>query len=308
MYFHLSIAQLAVFVPSILGVGLAVGFLSGLFGVGGGFLITPLLMFLGIPTEVAIATGANNAVATSASAAKTQWQMGNVDLTMSGLLLAGGGIGSIGGVFAVGWLRSLGQVDFVLAVSYAVLLGVLGVLMLVEGINALRPRRRGADGTVGARRSRSHYGWIHGLPLKIRFRSSKLYMSAIPPVTLGVFVGVLGAVMGVGGGFLLVPAMVYLLKMPTRVVIGTSLVQVLAVSSISTVMHAWQNQTVDVELAMLLIIGGVIGAQWGAKASVRISAAQLRALLGLLVLLVAVRFALQLLIEPGDIYSLAGRI
>ena len=266
MFFHLSIAQLAVFVPAIVGAGLLVGFLSGLFGVGGGFLITPLLMFLGIPTDVAVATGANQAVATSASAAKAQWQLGNVDLKMGVLLLAGGGLGSLVGVNLVVVLRALGQIDLVISICYAVLLGILGLLMLIEGVNAMRQAKM-PDGAP-RKRSKSHYAWVHGLPLKTRFPRSKLYMSAIPPVLLGIVVGLLGAVMGVGGGFLLVPAMIYLLKMSTRVVIGTSLVQVLFVSSIATIMHATQNKTVDIELALMLIVGGVIGAQWGGEGGV----------------------------------------
>lgn len=303
MYFHLTIAQLAVFAPTVIGIGLAVGFLSGLFGVGGGFLITPLLMFLGIPTDVAVATGANQAVATSASAAIAQWQRGNVDLKVGMLLLAGGFIGSFLGVFLVSALRGLGQIDFAIAVCYAVLLGTLGMLMLIEGVMAMR--RVSGQVPVGGRRSRSHYGWIHGLPLKTRFPRSKLYMSAIPPVMLGGVVGALGAVMGVGGGFVLVPAMVYLLKMPTQVVIGTSLVQVLAVSSLATILHATENKTVDVELAVLLIVGGVIGAQLGARAGEHIKAEQLRALLGILVFAVGLRFAAQLVMQPSELFSLA---
>lgn len=304
MYFHLPIAQLAVFMPLVVGVGLAVGFLSGLFGVGGGFLITPLLMFLGIPTEVAVATGANQAVATSASAAKAQWQLGNVDLKMAGLLLAGGGAGSVVGVNFVTLLRTAGQIDLVISICYALLLGVLGLLMLVEGINAIRKSTVASGASSGRRRA--HYAWVHGLPFKMRFPRSKLYMSAIPPVVLGVIIGLLGAIMGVGGGFLLVPAMIYLLKMPTRVVIGTSLVQVLFVSGLATVMHAAQNKTVDVELALFLIIGGVIGAQWGARAGAKIKSEQLRALLGLLVLAVGLRFGVQLVMEPVELFSLSG--
>lgn len=302
MYLYLTIAQMSVFWPLVIGIGWAVGFLSGLFGVGGGFLITPLLMFIGIPTEVAVATGANQAIATSASAASAQWQRGNVDLKMGGLLLAGGGIGAILGVFVVSGLRSIGQVDFVIAICYTVLLGTLGLLMLIEGANAIRRARGGKP--VGGAAARAHYGWVHGLPLKMRFPRSKLYMSAIPPVLLGAFVGILGAVMGVGGGFVLVPAMVYLLKMPTQVVIGTSLVQVAAVSALATLFHAAQNKTVDMELAALLILGGVAGAQWGAQFGAQIKSEQLRALLGIIVLAVGIRFALQLVLQPSDVFGL----
>lgn len=301
MYLHLTIAQLTVFWPMVIGVGLAVGFLSGMFGVGGGFLISPLLMFLGIPTEVAVATGANQAAATSASAATAQWRSGNVDLKMAAYLLGGGAIGSVLGVFLVTALRAVGQVEFVISVCYALLLGILGLIMLIEGLSVMR-RSHNAS-LAPAKRTRSHYAWIHGLPLKTRFPHSKLYMSVIPPIVLGVIVGILGAVMGVGGGFLLVPAMVYLLKMPTQVVIGTSLIQVLVISSITTALHAAQNQTVDLQLAFLLIIGGVIGAQWGARAGARIKSEQLRALLGLLVFAVGVRFALLLVMEPAELFN-----
>lgn len=302
MYIYLTIAEMAVFWPVIIGIGWAVGFISGLFGVGGGFLITPLLLFIGIPTEVAVATGANQAVATSASAALTQWQRSNVDLKVGALMLAGGAVGAVFGVLLVSVLRSLGQIDFFIAVCYAVLLGTLGLLMVIEGSVAIR---RSLGKNAGARRpSHVHYAWVHGLPFKMRFPRSKLYMSVIPPLILGVFVGILGAVMGVGGGFLLVPAMVYLLKMPTQVVIGTSLVQVAVVSALATMLHATQNHSVDIELAVLLIIGGVVGAQLGARAGAQIKSEQLRALLGIIVLAVGIRFALQLVLRPTDLYSL----
>lgn len=302
MYLHLTIAQLTVFWPLVVGAGLLVGFLSGMFGVGGGFLISPLLMFLGIPTEVAVATGANQAAATSASAATAQWRLGNVDLKMAMYLLAGGGLGSLLGVFIVSALRAIGQIEFVISVCYALLLGILGMIMLIEGASAMK--RAGEETSSATKRSRSHYGWVHGLPLKTRFPRSKLYMSVIPPVLLGALVGILGAVMGVGGGFLLVPAMVYLLKIPTQVVIGTSLVQVLIISAVTTALHAAQNQTVDIGLAFLLIVGGVVGAQLGAIVGGRIKAEQLRALLGALVLAVGVRFALLLVLQPEEVFGI----
>jgi len=305
MYIHLVIANIAVFVPTVIGIGWAVGFLSGLFGVGGGFLVTPLLMFIGIPTDVSVATGACQAVATSASAALAQWRQNNVDLKVAGFLIAGGIVGAVLGVFLVAALRSLGQIDATVAVCYALLLGSLGLMMSVEGATAIIRASSSAQHPV--RRSKSHFAWIHGLPLKTRFHRSKLYMSAIPPVTLGCFVGILSAVMGVGGGFVLVPAMVYLLKMPTRVVVGTSLVQVVAVSSATTFAHASENKTVDVELAILLIIGGVIGAHLGARIGQRLPSEKLRLLLGLLVLAVGARFALGLIIEPSELYTFASR-
>jgi uncharacterized membrane protein YfcA len=304
MYLHLSIAQLTVLWPLVVGAGFAVGLLSGLFGVGGGFLISPILMFIGIPTEVAISSGANQSVAASASAAMAQWRLGNVDLRMSMLLLAGGTVGSLSGVQVVAALRTIGQIELVISLAYAFLLGSLGSLMAIEGINALRAARKEAGGE--RRRRRQHYAWVHGLPWKMRFPRSKLYMSVVPPIVLGFIVGNLGAIMGVGGGFLLVPAMVYILKMPTQVVVGTSLIQVSIVSAFTTFLHAYNLQTVDIELAMLLIVGGVIGAQWGSRMSTKIKAEQLRALLGLLVLLVGFRFVLLLLMEPADAYSLSA--
>ncbi len=304
MYIHLTIAQLSVFWPLVVGAGLSVGFLSGLFGVGGGFLISPLLMFIGIPPEIAISTGANQSVATSASAAVSQWRLGNVDLAMSAFLLAGGAAGSLTGVQAVDLLRSIGQIELAVSLAYAVLLGSLGSLMAIEGINAVRKAR--VAERQPTRRGRHHYAWVHGLPWKRRFPRSKLYMSVLPPIILGFIVGNLGAIMGVGGGFLLVPAMVYILRMPTQVVIGTSLVQVSIVSALTTLLHAYQLQTVDIQLAILLILGGVLGAQWGAMASTRIKAEQLRALLGFLVLAVGFRFVLQLLLEPADHFSVSG--
>lgn len=301
MYVHLVVADLSVFAPLIIGIGFVVGFLSGIFGVGGGFLITPLLMFLGIPTDVSVATGATQAVATSASAAIAQWQQRNVDLKMAAYLIGGGGLGSIFGVLLLAALRSLGQVDAAVAVCYATLLGVLGSLMTIEGANALRKKSNQIEHS--GRKSRSHFWWIHGLPLKSRFQRSKLYMSVLPPALLGLMVGVLSAVMGVGGGFVLVPAMVYLLKMPTRVVVGTSLIQVLVVSVLTTLAHATKNQTVDIGLAILLIIGGVVGAQIGSRAGQRLPSEQLRLFLGILVLGVGTRFLAQLVFEPAELYS-----
>lgn len=301
MYLHLTIAQLTVFWPFVVGSGLLVGFLSGLFGVGGGFLMSPILMFIGIPTTVAISTGANQSVATSVTAALAQWRLGNVDLKMSTFLLVGGATGSLIGVQLVAVLKTVGQFELVVSLAYAILLGSLGTLMAVEGINAILGQRKAA--TANARRRRSHHSWIHGLPWKTRFPRSKLYMSGIPPVALGFVVGAIGAIMGVGGGFILVPAMVYLLKMPTQVVIGTSLIQVSIISAVTTFLHAAQLNTVDLQLAILLIIGGVIGAQGGAYLSTKIKAEQLRALLGLLVLAVGFRFVLMLVLEPGDVFS-----
>jgi len=277
-----------------------VGFLSGMFGVGGGFLITPLLVVLGIPIDIAVATGANQAVATSASGALVQWQQRNVDLKMGMLLFAGGLVGAVLGVRTLAFLKGAGQVEFVISICYVVLLGFIGGLMLIEGGRAILRTRAGLD--LGARRRR--HIWLHSLPLKTRFVRSKLYMSTIPPVVLGVAIGVLGALMGVGGGFLAVPVMVYVFGMPTRVVIGTSLFIVLMTSIITTVLQSWENQAVDVVLAVLLMTGGVVGAQFGSRAGYNIPGEQIRAMLGLLVLGVSFRIAADLVVTPSFPFSL----
>lgn len=300
MPIYLPVAGMSVDLFIMTGVGLTVGFLAGLLGVGGGFLVTPLLVVLGIPIDVAVSTGANQAVAASASGTLAQWQRGNVDLKMGGLLVGGGAIGVVVGVYLLGFLKSVGQIDLVVSALYVVLLGTLGAMMLIEGaLAALRSRA----GTVPLRRSR-HHNWVHSLPLRTRFPTSKLYMSLIPPLALGGLIGLLGGIMGVGGGFVAVPIMVYLFGMSTRIVVGTSLLQVLATATLTTVLQAWANQSVDVVLAVLLMIGGVIGAQLGARAGYHMKAEQLRALLGLLILAVSLRMAFDLVITPGYLYTI----
>ncbi|HXF53186.1 MAG TPA: sulfite exporter TauE/SafE family protein [Hyphomicrobiaceae bacterium] len=297
---YLPIAGMSVDLFLMTGVGAAIGFIAGMLGVGGGFLVTPLLAVLGIPTDVAVATGANQAVAASASGTLAQWQRGNIDLKMGALLIAGGVVGATAGVYLLRALRLIGQIDFVISVLYVALLGALGLLMLIEGARAALQARAGRPPVARLRR----HTWLHSLPLKTRFPGSKLYMSLIPPVVLGVLVGLLGGVMGVGGGFFAVPVMVYLFGMPTRVVVGTSLLQVLATSVLTTVLQAWANQSVDVVLAAMLMLGGVVGAQFGARAGHNMRAEYLRALLGLLVVAVSMRIAVNLTIEPTSIYSL----
>jgi uncharacterized membrane protein YfcA len=305
MHFYLPVAEMSANVFIFLAMGGAVGFLSGLFGVGGGFLMTPLLIFSGIPPAVAVGTESAQIAASSVSGAFAQWQRRNVDFTMGAVLLAGGILGSVVGVQLVGSLRRLGQFDFFVAVCYVTFLGVIGTLMLIESANTIRKTRGGA--TVSARRSGQH-NWIHGLPLKLRFHRSKLYISAIPPFLIGLFVGLLAAIMGVGGGFIMVPAMIYLLRVPTNIVVGTSLFQIVFLTAATTVLHAAQNQTVDVVLAMLLMVGGVIGAQFGAVAGERLKAEQLRFLLAALVLMVGLRFAWQLVASPSDLYSISAPV
>ena len=301
MHFYLPVAEMSANILIFLAMGGAVGFLSGLFGVGGGFLMTPLLIFSGIPPAVAVGTESAQITASSVSGAFAQWRRRNIDFTMGFVLLAGGIVGSVFGVQLVGSLRRIGLFDFFVAVCYVTFLGVIGTLMLIESVNTMRKLRRG--GAVSSRRSGQHL-WIHGLPLKLRFHRSKLYISAIPPFFIGVFVGLLAAIMGVGGGFIMVPAMIYLLRVPTNVVVGTSLFQIVFLTAATTALHASQNQTVDVALAVLLMLGGVVGAQFGAVAGERLKAEQLRFLLAALVLMVGLRFAWQLIAPPADLYSI----
>ncbi|MEQ8746734.1 sulfite exporter TauE/SafE family protein [Pyruvatibacter sp.] len=300
MQIYLPIAEMSVNAFVLLGLGGAVGFLSGMFGVGGGFLMTPLLIFTGIPPAVAVGTEAVQIVATSMSGVLAHWRRKAVDFKMAGVLLAGGAVGSIIGVAIFSALRSQGQIDLFISLAYVLFLGVIGALMMNESVRAIRATRAGRS--VSARRPGSHV-WIHGLPLKMRFRRSRLYISAIPPLLIGLAVGILAAIMGVGGGFIMVPAMIYLLRMPTNVVVGTSLFQIMFVTGLAAIMHATLNQTVDIVLALLLLVGGVIGAQLGVRVGHRLRGEQLRALLALLVLAVCARLAWDLVATPDDLYT-----
>lgn len=301
MQIYLPIAEVSVNAFLLLGLGGIVGLLSGMFGVGGGFLITPLLFFIGIPPAVAVATATNQIVASSVSGVIAHLRRRSVDLRMGGVLLAGGVVGSGLGVLAVRALTQAGQSELVMTLCYVLFLGVIGALMFVESLRALRRANR--PGVVPKRRQ---HMLVHRLPLKMKFRTSGLYISAIPPLGVGVLVGVMAAVMGVGGGFIMVPAMIYLLGMPTKVVVGTSLFQIIFVTAFTSVMHAVTNQTVDMALAVLLIVGGVIGAQYGARLGARLKAEQLRILLALLVLAVCGKLALDLFLTPDDLYSIAS--
>lgn len=302
MGIYLPIAEMSVNVFVLLAMGAAVGFLSGLFGVGGGFLITPLLMFYNIPPAIAVATGANQVIASSFSGALAHFKRGTLDVKLGTVLLVGGIFGSSIGAVVFALLRSLGQLDLFISLFYVVFLGTIGGLMMVESVNTMRKSRSGAAPTL--KRSGQH-NWIHRLPLKMRFRTSKLFVSVIPVLGLGAGIGFLAAIMGVGGGFLMVPALIYLLRVPTNIVVGTSLFNIVFVAAFTTLVHSTANQTVDIVLALILMLGGVAGAQYGAKAGQRLRGEQLRALLALLVLAVALRLAFDLFVTPADLYSLS---
>ena len=301
MEIYLPVAEMSVNWLVIIALGLGVGFLSGMFGVGGGFLMTPLLVFIGIPSTVAVATTLSHVTASSMSGALTQWRKRAIDFTMAGVMLAGGILGTLCGVWLVALMRRQGQMDLIVSLSYVVLLGGIGIIMLRESLATLRAYRSGV--TVSSRPV--HRGWIQALPFKMRFRQSRLYISVIPPVAIGFVVGALSAVMGIGGGFIIVPAMIYILRMPTNVVMGTSLVQIIAVTAITTLLQATSNYAVDIMLAGLLVIGGVVGAQLGVRAGARLRGEQLRLLLALVVLAVGAGLAWQLVARPADVYSLS---
>ncbi|HEX2380808.1 MAG TPA: sulfite exporter TauE/SafE family protein [Methyloceanibacter sp.] len=298
---YLPIAEMSVNLLVMLGLGAAVGFLSGMFGVGGGFLLTPFLIFSGISAPIAVATGANQIVATSVSGALAQWRRNNIDFRMGSVLIAGGVVGAFIGVLLLKVLREAGQAGLIISLTYVALLGTIGTLMLAESIRAIRRTRAGR---LSSGRRPGQHNWVHGLPLKMRFPRSRLYISAIPPLVIGWVVGLLTAFLGVGGGFIMVPAMIYLLRMPTNIVIGTSTFQIIFVTAVVTILHASFNNSLDVLLALMLAAGGVMGGQFGVRAGQKLRGEQLRALLALLVLGVAVRLFLDLVLKPEDLYTI----
>ena len=303
MNLYLPIAEIALPLPVLLGLGLAVGILSGMFGIGGGFITTPMLIFLGVPPAVAVGTGTSQVVASSVSGALGHWGRGNVDVKMGLYLIAGGLVGATSGIWLQQLLKAAGQLDFFTTMTYVVMLGVVGGLMVIEAARVMWARRAAGQRQGSARRGGQH-SWLLKLPLKTRFHVSKLYMSVLPPIAIGGFVGWLTAIMGVGGGFLLVPALIYMLRMPTRIALGTSAFQIIFVAAYATVLQASQNYAIDGALALPLIVGGVIGAHLGVVVATRLNPEQLRALLGVLVLAVAIRMAGGLVLKPTDIYSL----
>ena len=303
MEIYLPIAEMSVQWIVILGMGLGVGFLSGLFGVGGGFLLTPLLVFYGIPSGVAVATTLSHITASSISGAVAQWKKRAIDFKMAGVMMAGGMVGTGVGVWLFAIMRRAGQMDLVVSLTYVPMLGIIGGIMLNESLKTLRARQ---SGNAPTRIYPVNHVWIHGLPLKARFRQSRLYISIIPPLVIGFLVGAMGAIMGIGGGFIIIPAMIYLLRMPTNVVIGTSLVQIIGVAIVTTLLQATSNYAVDIVLAAILVVGGVIGAQFGVRAGAKLRGEQIRLMLALLVLAVALRLLWGLVVRPADFYSIAG--
>ena len=304
MSIYLPIAEMNVNILLIIFIGMVIGGLSGLFGVGGGFLMTPLLIFLGIPPVVAVGTEAPHVLASSVSGVIAHWRRKNVDFKMGFFLLIGGVAGSTLGVNLFKILSSFGQIDIVIQTLFLIFLGFIGFTMAFESAKTTITKYR----TTSSIRTKLHqHSWIHGLPFKIRFHRSKLYISTIPPIVIGFFVGLLSAMMGVGGGFIMIPAMVYILGMSTNVVVGTSLFQIIFVTANSTFFQSYLNQTVDIVLASLMIVGGVIGAQIGARLGSKLKAEYLRGILAVLVLIVCAKIFTDMTLEPESLFSLGAR-
>ena len=300
MTIYLPIAEMNINIFLIVFIGMIVGALSGLFGVGGGFLMTPLLIFLGIPPVVAVGSEAPHVLASSVSGVIAHWRKRNVDFKMGFFLLSGGVIGSTLGVNLFKLLKTYGQIDIVIQFLFIIFLGFIGMSMAFESAKTTIKNYR----TTSAIRTKLHqHSWIHGLPFKLRFHRSKLYISAIPPILIGFFVGVLSAMMGVGGGFIMIPAMVYILGMSTNVVVGTSLFQIIFVTANSTFFQSYLNQTVDIVLSALMILGGVIGAQIGVRIGSQLKAEYLRGILAILVLLVCAKILSDLILTPSDLFT-----
>ncbi len=302
MQVYLPIAELSMNLFFLVGIGGAVGFLSGLFGVGGGFLLTPLLIFSGVPSSVAVASVTGQVVAASTSGALSYYRRGQIDLHLSIYLVLASILGSFLGVWIFGVLRALGQLALFISLGFLILLGLVGTLMMIEAVRSILKRRAGI---VVREKLPNQHNWFHGLPFRVRFKKSRLYISVVPVLLLGFCIGVVGALLGIGGGFILVPALVYLLRVPGNMVIGTSLLQVVAMMAATTVLHSVTSQSVDILLAFCLMVGGTVGAQFGASAGKYLRGEQLRALLALLVLAVAIRFGISLVIPPSNPFSMA---
>lgn len=310
LFIYLPIAGVSISIYLLFGLGIIVGFLSGLFGVGGGFLLTPLLIMIGIPPTVAAASDSNQIVAASTSGTLAHWRRGNVDLKMGLYLLIGGVIGGTVGVQIIKILRATGNADFVIKITYIIMLAIIGVYMFQESLSNLRT----AKGTLSIQKNKNvvekNPSWFaslyQSLPFQTHFDKSGVTLSIFTPLFLGVLVGILAAIMGVGGGFIMVPVMVYLLRMPMHVVVGTSLFQILLTCINVTFMQAFYNHTVDIMLALILLTGSTIGAQLGAKISDRLNADQLKIILASIVILVMVQMTLALLIQPELLFSIKG--
>lgn len=300
MEFYLPIAGMPVNVLLMLGMGAAVGFVAGMFGVGGGFLLTPFLIFLGIPTSVAVASASAQIAASSVTGAINAWRKKAVDPKLGGILVVGGLLGTLFGILFFNAMRRLGQLDLVISLSYIILLMSIGGLMLVESVRAMSAAKRGAARVL---REPGTHRWFEGLPLKMRFNQSHIYVSAIPFFVTGVLFGFIGAVLGIGGGFMLVPALIYIFRVPLHVVVGTSQFQILCTMLTATVMHAVSNGTVDIILSLILVVGGVFGAQMGVRAGQRLKGEQFRLMLAILILGVGARFAADMLVTPEDPFS-----
>ena len=299
MYIYLPIAEQPIHSLAILGVGAFLGLIMGLVGVGGGFLLTPIMMFLGIPPPVAVASVANQLVAPSVSGVLSHWKRSNVDFKMGTVLLLGGIVGSSIGVLLFNFLGKIGQLDFVIKSSYVIFLTIIGSLMFTESVRLILRTRKGK-----VSRGKLHqHNWLHGLPFKIRFRKSKLYISILLPILIGVIVGILAALMGIGGGFIIVPAMIYLLGMPTSLVVGTSLFQIIFVAANTTILQASQNQTVDIVLATILLLGSVIGVQIGSRFTNILKGEYLRLILSSIIILVSLILLVDLITVPSDLFS-----
>jgi uncharacterized membrane protein YfcA len=299
MYIYLPIAEQPIHSLAILGVGAFLGLIMGLVGVGGGFLLTPIMMFLGIPPPVAVASVANQLVAPSVSGVLSHWKRSNVDFKMGTVLLLGGVAGSSIGVLLFNFLGKIGQLDFVIKLSYVIFLTLIGSLMFTESLRLILRTRKGKI----SRGKLHQHNWLHGLPFKIRFRKSKLYISILLPILIGVIVGILAALMGIGGGFIIVPAMIYLLGMPTSLVVGTSLFQIIFVAANTTILQASQNQTVDIVLATILLLGSVMGVQVGSRFTNILKGEYLRLILSSIIILVSLKLLIDLITVPSDLFS-----
>ena len=299
MYIYLPIAEQPIHSLAILGVGAFLGLIMGLVGVGGGFLLTPIMMFLGIPPPVAVASVANQLVAPSVSGVLSHWKRSNVDFKMGTVLLLGGVAGSSIGVILFNFLGRIGQLDFVIKSSYVIFLTIIGSLMFAESLRLILRTRKGKI----SRGKLHQHNWLHGLPFKIRFRKSKLYISILLPILIGVIVGILAALMGIGGGFIIVPAMIYLLGMPTSLVVGTSLFQIIFVAANTTILQASQNQTVDIVLATILLLGSVVGVQIGSRYTNNLIGEYLRLILSSIIIIVSLKLLVDLITVPSDLFS-----